>query len=288
MATEYKLIRSMPSDQNVLDLFAGEWSTRMPAGSGLSTVPGPVPLLEDPRIHWLADELGPLYDRSIVELGPLEGAHSAMLNRLRPRFVAAVEANTRAYLKCLCMKEIFGLDRVHFKLGSFIPFLEVCDRVDVIVASGVLYHMTDPLRLLELIAARANRIFLWTHYYDEAALSARSDFDLFAPPERLGDGSSTGARRLYPEAALSWNGFTGGPESYAVWLSRDSVIGFFERKGYAVTVDFEDVHHIHGPSLALCAKRPGSPVPLKRRLRRRWADLTGASKPPADFGARAG
>lgn len=279
MAADYKLIQSLPSDQNILDLFAGEWSTKMPEGLGLSSQPGHAPLLEDPRIHWLADQLGPLYDRDVIELGPLEGAHSYMLQHLKPRSVTSVEANTRAFLKCLCMKEIFGLDRVRFVLGNFFPYLEQCRRADVIVASGVLYHMTDPLQLLELITAKADRIFIWTHYYDEAAVRGRSDADLFAPLEAIGAGPFTGSRRLYPEAALSWNGFSGGSESYAVWLSRDSVIDFFARKGYSVTINFDEVNHVNGPSLALCAKRPGRRVSVRRRLRRKWADLTGASKP---------
>lgn len=255
MAVNYKLITEAPSDQNILDLFAGEWSTGMPSSSGLVTQPGASPLMDDPRIHWLRQEMGSLEGLDILELGPLEGAHSYMLQQAGARSVTAIEANNRAFLKCLSIKEIFGLDRVSFKLGNFFPYLENCRQFDVIVASGVLYHMVEPLKLLDLIIAKSDNILIWTHYYDRDALKDRPDFPIYEPARQLGSGPYMGSRRLYPEAALSWSGFSGGADSYAVWLTRDSLLKYFENHGFSVTINFEQVDHVNGPSLALCAKR---------------------------------
>jgi hypothetical protein len=69
-----------------------------------------------------------------------------MLQRMNAKKIVSIEANTRAFLKCLCIKEIFNLDCVKFKLGDFIQFLEKTNsKFDLVFASGVLYHMLEPI-----------------------------------------------------------------------------------------------------------------------------------------------
>ena len=86
------------------------------------------------------------------------------------RRIDAIEANQLAYLRCLVAKEIYGLRRARFHLGDFVRGLEAPTRYHLIVACGVLYHMADPLLLLERIAARTDALYLWTHYFDEAEM----------------------------------------------------------------------------------------------------------------------
>jgi hypothetical protein len=45
-------ITDAPSSQNVLNLFKGEWSSKLPQELGLSTQPGTAGLFEDARITW--------------------------------------------------------------------------------------------------------------------------------------------------------------------------------------------------------------------------------------------
>src|SRR5581483_4968020 len=66
-----------PSDQNALNLFAGEWSSSPPASRpGLKA--GETPLFDDPRITWARDRFvelgleGGFAGRDVLELGPLE------------------------------------------------------------------------------------------------------------------------------------------------------------------------------------------------------------------------
>jgi hypothetical protein len=255
---EDKFIQGSPTPQNIIDIFQGEWSSAMPASSGLISRPGHAELFDDPRVKWLNDELGPLADLDVLELGPLEGAHSYMMQRFGARSVTAIEANVRAFLKCLCIKEIFGLSRVNFLLGDFIRFLEDCGRdFDIITASGVLYHMTEPGRLLSLLAAHTDRLFIWTHYYDEQVIQGHHERDLFGPVEKhVHEGFRfAGSRRSYPESALDWQGFSGGSELFSLWLTRDSIVSYLTAKGYEVSIDFDHPDHPNGPALALCALR---------------------------------
>jgi Protein of unknown function (DUF1698) len=257
MNIDYSFINSSPENQNIIDLFKGEWHSKMPEDSGAISEPGPSDLFNDPRVSWASNVLGPFQGMDILELGPLEGAHSYMMERLGANSVTAIEANTRAFLKCLCVKEALELKRVRFKLGNFLPYLETCQKVDLIFASGVLYHMAEPFKLLDLLSTKADRVFIWTHYYDALMMAERADNELFAPPEPFGGPNLRGSRRLYPEAATSWKGFGGGPDTYAVWLERESLVGFLTERGFQVEVSFDHPHHPAGPALALCASRQG-------------------------------
>lgn len=253
-----ELILKKPSAQNVIDMLSGDWTSMMPAGSGLVST-GNIPLFDDPRIAFVERVLGPVQGMDVLELGPLEGAHTYTLHRLGARSVTAIEANPRAFIRCLCVKEVFGLVRAKFLLGNFLPYLEeLQSKVDLIVASGVLYHMTGPLGLLDLLCRNTDRLFLWTHYFDAAVIAGRADAAIFDEPAeiRLGSFACEAAVRRYPQEALAWNGFTGGAAPYAVWLSRDGLLAFLKDRGFtSVTVDFDQPDHPNGPALALCARR---------------------------------
>ena len=126
-----------PNNQNVLDIFKRQWSSRLPDNFGLVTQPGTARLFEDDRVAWAEQTLGNFSNWKILELGPLEGGHSYMFQSRNANKVISIEANTRAFLKCLCIKEILKLDRVEFKLGDFMSFLENDNsKYDMVFASA--------------------------------------------------------------------------------------------------------------------------------------------------------
>lgn len=259
METPDRYVMRLPADQNVLDLFDGEWSSQMPEGSGLHAKPGPAGLFNDARITWAEQEFGGFRDKKVLELGPLEAGHSYMLQRAGAASVVAVEANSRAFLKCLCIKELFALDRVHFKLGDFMSFLEHnTDRFDVTIASGVLYHMSDPVRFLDLLSKSSERILLWTHYFDQTIISANKV--LAGRFAKAATATYEGFEYQYwsqaYKQALNWAGFCGGPEASCKWLTRSTILEFLERAGFRnLKVNFEHPTHPNGPALAVCASR---------------------------------
>ena len=99
----------------------------------------------------------------ILELGPLEGGHTYQLEKLGAE-LTAVEAHPENFLKCLMVKNALEMN-ARFLLGDFSEYLKKTSKsYDLIFASGVFYHMEDPVDLLWQISKRTDRIFEWTHY----------------------------------------------------------------------------------------------------------------------------
>jgi hypothetical protein len=249
-----------PANQNILDLFDGEWSSRLPDKFGLITRPGTARLFEDPRIEWVEEILGSFINLNILELGPLEGGHSYMFQNKGASKIVAVEANSRAFFKCLCIKEIFNLNKVEFKLGDFVSFLksETDTKYDVVVASGVLYHLENAVELIKLISLVTNKLMIWTHYFDDKIINSRkevsSKFSKLKTLEFEGE-TYEYSTKSYDEA-LNWSGFCGGSKSVCKWLTKSSIIKAIEVYGFnEIVVGFEQKDHQNGPSFAICASK---------------------------------
>jgi hypothetical protein len=254
---EPALVTAAPSLQNALDAFKGEWiSAPPPSRPGL--VAGQMPLFEDPRVAWALDRVGGVSDWRVLELGPLEGGHSYMLQERGAREVIAIEGNRRCFLKCLVMKEVADLRVVRFLLGNFVEFLRGAEeRFDLCLAAGVLYHMAQPLELIHLAAPVSDRLYIWTHYYDPERTPASASGPHFSGASELSYGSftCTGHRYEYYTGSRAAR-YAGGLLTHSHWLSRDDLLRCLAHVGYSeVEIAFEELEHVHGPCLALVARR---------------------------------
>lgn len=252
-------VNSLPSKQNVLDLFDGEWSSELPGSIGLKTRPGTAGLFQDGRVSWAEQVLGGFSGRSILELGPLEGGHSYMFQSAGANQVVAVEANSRAFMKCLCIKEVLNLNKVQFLLGDFMQFLEAnTSRFDIIFSSGVLYHMQDPVRLLDLVSRFTDKVYVWTHYHDGEVIGANAQLSHKFEPLKVSEynGFSYQSSVQSYKDSLNWVGFSGGPKTTSRWLTRDSILDALKHFGFTdVQINFEQPDHPNGPAFAFCAQR---------------------------------
>lgn len=220
---------------------------------------GSASLFEDARIEWCAAQLDGFEGKSVLELGPLEAGHTYMLECLGAASILSIEANTRAYLKCLIVKELLNLRRSRFLCGDFLEYLRTTQtKFDVCIASGVLYHMLNPVELIALAAKASDQLFIWTHYYDHAIISNNSNLAYKVSGSVLADygGFQHKIYRQEYKAALDWQGFCGGSEVFSHWLSRDDILACLRYFGFKdIQTNFEHVDHPNGPSFALTAVR---------------------------------
>jgi hypothetical protein len=245
----------VPSAQNAIDAVSVPWASRLPVAE---TTSGTGELFGDPRVTWAIQTLGGVAGASCLELGPLEGGHSFMLQEAGAAHVRAVEANKDAFLKCLVTKELLDLDRCSFLCGDVMEYLRSdSSPVDVCWCAGILYHMTEPVELLELISSRASRLYIWTHYYDEIKLSAGDDkSQAFAGRQKATidrAGFQYTLHRHNYGVATRLGAFWGGVQAYSNWLSLPDLLGALEHFGWHVVQTQIDADHPHGPSVNLVA-----------------------------------
>jgi hypothetical protein len=252
-------VRSAPSAQNALDIFKGEWASRLP-GPYSDLRAGPLSLFEDRRISQFLAEIGGVTGKTVLELGPLEGGHAYMLDRAGPAEIVSIEGNSRAYLKCLIVKELLGLPRVQFLCGEFLSYLRDTERsFDVCVASGVLYHMQNPAELLALLAKRCTGdLFLWTHYFDRALIEAHTKTGHKYSESR--DHTYLGFQHTLHvhqyQRALDQKSFCGGNAPTSCWMSKADILRALEYFGFTgVRILGEQPDHQNGPAFELVARR---------------------------------
>lgn len=243
-----------PARENAGRAFEGDWSSAVPGLPGTGTVP----LFQDPRITWFEERLGGFDLKRVLELGPLEGGHTYMMTQ-RGATVTAIESNTRAWMRCLVVKDALDMFGATFLLGDFVRYLrESPQRVDFILASGVLYHMTDPVDVLHNLCRTSDAIGLWTHYFDPDNLRTRTyreKFD-FRPREFVTPHGRTvelyGQRYLQ---ALEWAGFCGGSAPGSNWLRRQDILGVLDDEGFDSETFQDQPDHPNGPAFCVFARK---------------------------------
>jgi hypothetical protein len=183
-----------------------------------------------------------------LELGPLEGGHTFQLLKQGAK-VTAVEANSEAFLKCLIVKELLGLEDAQFLYGDVTEYLATtAEQFDLIFCCGVMYHMEDPVRLVRLMAEHTRRVFLWTHFYDAGAMQYREHFkgeSVIRDNERY-----TYYRRFNIDRAAGR--FWGGNADSACMLSRADLERVFMKYGFShQLVHAEEPNNPAGPAVSM-------------------------------------
>ena len=201
----------------------------------------------DGRIEWCLAEVGSAAGKTILELGPLEGMHTYMLAKAGAAHIDAVEANALAFMRCLITKEIPQIPNASFFLGDFNLWLDQPPRrYDLIVASGVLYHSADPIRLIELIARDADSFYIWTHYFDDAAMNAND--------KRRVPFSGRVERRMFRDLPIAlhergyfgaWRDpkFCGGFQDRHYWMTKGDILAIIDALGFAAVTAHDEPNH---------------------------------------------
>jgi hypothetical protein len=143
-----------------------------------------------------------------------------MLAQAGAASITSIESNTTAFLKCLVVQNVLKFE-ADFMLGDFRPFLHACkETYDLLIASGALHHMTEPVKLLQDMAKVSRAIGIWTHYYDPDVILGREDlarkFGREPRRQHVGTREVVSYKQSYREALL-WKG--------SVEVRHPSVIG---------------------------------------------------------------
>lgn len=246
-----------PNTQITLDMLGAKWISHVPVENSKT---GDIPLFDDVRIQWLCERLN-VSGMKVLELGSFEGGHSFTLSK-NGAIVTGIESNSLSFMKSLIAKEILNHE-AKFLYGDLLKYLETSENYDLIVASGVLYHMENPVELLCLIAAKTNKVFLWTHYFDPDVTNWNLEM-----AKRLGDkfaydGEVSAYLNFeYPVVtqryleSLELKEFCGGPTEKSSWMFRRDIIDLLKKLGFNnLEIIMENVDHKHGPSFAIYAEK---------------------------------
>lgn len=251
-------IKSSPSPQHLVDTFKGEWSSKLPGIDGIELISGNADLFNDGRITLLNEKCG-IVNKNILELGPLEAGHTYMLHKLGANSITCIESNTRAILKCLIVKEFYALHHASFQLGDALEYMKATNqRFDICVASGILYHSTNPAEFIQHCCKTSDKVFVWTHYYDKNLVTNYAALNGKFSGERsmTNDNFNFTAYQFEYLQSLEWSGFCGGSAPYSLWIEKNTIFELFTKYGLRnIHVFFDDQTHPFGPNICFLAEK---------------------------------
>jgi hypothetical protein len=124
---------------------------------------------EDARIKYMAYFLD-VRDQRVLEIGPWEGHHSIILEKMGVRENVSIEARLENLRKCNRIKEKYHLDRTTFLQHDLERLYRGEERssfergFDLVFCLGVLYHVPEPGKALEWFRSQSSTLFLGTHF----------------------------------------------------------------------------------------------------------------------------
>lgn len=239
-----------PQAATAFQQFGGEWVSNVP-GFGM----GALPLFDDPRVRWLGEQLCGFAGKRVLELGSLEGGHSFMMARAGTAQILAIEGNTRAFLRSLIVKNAIKFD-ADFLLGDFQQYLAVTtERFDFVLACGVLYHLTRPVRLLEDMARVAPSLGIWTHYYDRDVIGRRPElrrrFAHEPTVQQFRGRPIVGFEQRYIDRLSP----LAGDSPVSLWLTKESLLSVLDALDLKVVIGEAASGHPAGPAVLLYATK---------------------------------
>ncbi len=198
----------------------------------------------EPRLEELLKRLD-LKGARVLELGCLEGMHSLMLQQSGAGEITAIEGRLENFLKCLIVKNAFGLNRCKFlfadaeEILSFLP-----GPFDLCLAIGVLYHLSDPVSAVYRISRISRNLFAWTHCVTE-------DF----PDGRLVNVKYNGC--VYRGKYVKENTLDclSGLKRVSFWLFEDDLFRLMKDAGFNKIDLIAKEKHPHGLAVTFLAKK---------------------------------
>lgn len=257
-----RYVTDFPSDATAFALQAGAWKFDYDQLDRNAIVEN---AKSDGRPRFCAETFTGFRDFRILELGPSDGYNTLGMELEGAHDIVSIEASTSAFLRCLILKNAMGL-RAKFLLGDFLKYLyQPGLTVDLVYASGVLYHLYDPVEFLIRCGEVAPHLFLWTFYYDAQKVRdnphERERFAADTNDQRsIGRSTFSYHRRFYEPQLAADPKYQGGLGDYANWLDWDDVQRAVALAGYEIVKIINDEY----------AGMPARNIFARWRAARRW------------------
>jgi SAM-dependent methyltransferase len=239
-------VQDAASPANAFALYK-DWTSRVPlegVTSGTMAVFSPA----DPRPTLVQKCFGSIYGWKVLELGSFEGGHTYQLESMGA-YVVGIEASPDSFQRALIVKNALDM-RAYFLLGDFTKYLEVNEGAfDLIFASGVLYHMPDPIELLYQISRRTGHLFLWTHYVTNEIAAAW-------PPQFVQAYKGHGVSATYYQFAYANDASRSfaGTTAFCSRMTKADISSTLVNFGFDLVQIHDHADHPHGPAMSLLAK----------------------------------
>lgn len=215
---------------------------------------------DDHRLKYLLYFLD-VRDQRVLELGPYEGHHSILLEKLGVRETVSLEARPDNYQKCLHIQQRYRLTRTTFHLSNIEHLCAGTEAppytgiFDLVYCLGVLYHLPEPARALRWCRAQAPQLFLGTHYTETRILHEYTD--------GFRQGSYRDGDHVYDGLWYSEHGVAdalSGMSPASFWPTEQALIQMLTRAGYTrIHLLGKDIQNRH-PHLTLLAETDSAPL----------------------------
>lgn len=168
----------------------------------------------------------------ILEPGPADGRYTVALAR---RALSVVAVEPREGNVATVRKAAEWLVNVAVVQADATQYVRQCEPFDAVFHSGVLYHLTHPVRHLHDLARVAPRLWLDTHVADGGPRDDEAFRGRAYPAYRRAESRGEPRSGLHP---------------FARWLSEGSLLAALDGAGYAVRVVSRRVEK-NGPRITL-------------------------------------
>jgi phospholipid N-methyltransferase len=234
--------------ESMFDIIGG-WTTQFEINGKL--IGGTAMWQTSPYLPWQIEMIGGFEGKRILELGPLEGAHTKTMINNGAREVIAVEGLSDCFLKCLIVKEAFHLDKARFIFGNFCNYVEDYkgEKFDLVFASGVLYHQINPAKLIHDLSKITDIVVVWSQVANEIHPCKEEGFVITGGMKYTGKSMHWGDLRLRSEEYCASLG------EEAFWMYADEMRRCFKDAGFVNIIEKTIDPTPHGDCLLFIAKK---------------------------------
>ena len=185
--------------------------------------------------------------RRILELGSHEGSHSLQLARMPGvQVVHALEGRQANVNRAEFVKAVYGVDNIKFQVADLEHFdITQFHNCDTIFCSGLLYHLSQPWRMLKAMGSVARYLYLDTHYCVEC-------------PDERGGFRGRVVRENVKDAQ-------NGTLEDVFWLSFQDLVMHLAHCGFVIHHIADNKLNKNGPRIRIVAEKLGATCAWSRR-----------------------